>query len=267
MRCWKSSARGQQDTGEDSKLTVQLGQSRRARYHCRDKAVGEQIGCLGLLHRSTYRWMPRRFLSGDVTVIGKVPQPLATDRQQRGRQMADNFDTCLAFTLKAEGGYLDNPADPGGSTNMGITLATYRQWSDDPNLGTLQVQDMSERTARAIYRSLYWNPLRADALPAGLDLSVFDMGVNAGIWASARLLQRALGFTGEEVDGCVGPETLGAAAKCDARALVNDLAERQTAYYETLSDFPTFGTGWLNRTKARRSAALAMVENTATRSA
>ena len=181
--------------------------------------------------------------------------------------MADNFDTCLAFTLKAEGGYSDNPADPGGSTNMGITLATYRQWSDDPNLGTLQVQDMSERTARAIYRSLYWNPLRADALPAGLDLSVFDMGVNAGIWASARLLQRALGFTGEEVDGCVGPETLGAAAKCDARALVNDLAERQTAYYETLSDFPTFGTGWLNRTKARRSAALAMVENTATRSA
>lgn len=180
--------------------------------------------------------------------------------------MTDNFDTCLDFTLKAEGGYSDNPADSGGPTNMGITLATYRQWSDNPNLGALQVRDMSERTARAIYRSLYWNPLRADALPAGVDLSVFDMGVNAGIWASARLLQRALGFTGEEVDGCVGPETLGAAAKCDARTLVNDLAERQTTYYETLSDFPTFGTGWLNRTKARRDAALAMVENTATRS-
>ena len=109
--------------------------------------------------------------------------------------------------------------------------------------------------------------MRADALPAGLDLSVFDMGVNAGIWASARLLQRALDFTGEEVDGCVGPETLGATAKCDARALVNDLAERQAAYYEMLSDFPTFGIGWLNRTKARRDAALATVENTATRSA
>src|SRR5215475_12529181 len=96
-------------------------------------------------------------------------------------QMADDFDTCLAFTLKEEGGYSDDPADPGGATNMGITLATYRQWSDNPNLGPLQVQDMSERTARAIYRSLYWNPLRADALPAGVDLSVFDMGVNAGI--------------------------------------------------------------------------------------
>jgi lysozyme family protein len=104
--------------------------------------------------------------------------------------------------------------------------------------------------------------LRADALPPGVDLSVFDMGVNAGIWRSARLLQRALGFTGEEVDGSIGPETLAAAAKCNARALVDDLAERQAAYYRGLAEFPIFGTGWLNRTEARRSAALAMLEET-----
>jgi lysozyme family protein len=85
------------------------------------------------------------------------------------------------------------------------------------------------------------------------------MGVNAGIWASARLLQRALGFTGEEVDGSIGPETLGAAAKSDARSLVVDLAKRQAAYYRGLADFPTFGRGWLNRTRARRRAALAMI--------
>jgi lysozyme family protein len=142
---------------------------------------------------------------------------------------------------------------------MGITLATYREWSDDPAFGPTQVEDMTEPTARAIYRSLYWNPLRADALAIGLDLSVFDMGVNAGIWRSARLLQRALGFTGEEVDGCIGPETLGAAAKCDPCTLVTDLAERQAAYYRSPADFPIFGAGWLNRTEARRSAALAMI--------
>jgi Glycosyl hydrolase 108 len=99
--------------------------------------------------------------------------------------MADMFNACLAFTLREEGGYVDDPADPGGATNMGITLATYRQWSDDPALGPAEVRDMTLRIARAIYRSLYWNPLRADALPAGVDLSVFDMGVNAGIWRSA----------------------------------------------------------------------------------
>ena len=173
--------------------------------------------------------------------------------------MTDTFDACLAFTLHEEGGYVDDPADPGGATNMGITLATYRQWSDNPGLGSTQVQDMTARTARAIYRSLYWNPLRADALPMGVDLSVFDMGVNGGIWRSARLLQRGLGFTGEEVDGSIGPETLKAAAKCDPRTLVADLAERQAAYYRSLADFPTFGAGWLNRTEARRDAALAMI--------
>src|SRR5438045_2687647 len=70
-------------------------------------------------------------------------------------EMTDTFDACLAFTLREEGGYVDDPADPGGATNMGITLVTYRQWSENPNLGSAQVQDMTARTARAIYRSLY----------------------------------------------------------------------------------------------------------------
>src|SRR5215831_18639306 len=178
--------------------------------------------------------------------------------------MADMFDACLAFTLREEGGYVDDPNDPGGATNMGITLATYRQWSDDPGLGPAQVRGMTLRTARAIYRSLYWNPLRADALPAGVDLSVFDMGVNAGIWRSARLLQRALGFTGEEVDGSIGPETLAAADRFAARTLVNNLADWQTAYYRSLANFPIFGTGWFRRTEARRDAALAMIQSEAT---
>jgi lysozyme family protein len=177
--------------------------------------------------------------------------------------MADTFGTCLAFTLREEGGYVDNPADPGGATNMGITLATLRQYMDDPQLGATQVRDMTERTARAIYQALYWNPLRADALPCGVDLSVFDMGVNAGTWRSARLLQRALGFTGEEVDGCIGPITLSAVAKFDARELVDDLAERQAAFYRSLAEFSIFGEGWLNRCSARKEAALAMIEHEA----
>jgi len=177
--------------------------------------------------------------------------------------MADTFDTCVAFTLREEGGYVDNPADPGGATNMGITLATLRQYTDDSQLGATQVRDMPVRTARAIYQALYWNPVRADALPRGVDLSVFDMGVNAGTWRSARLLQHALGFTGDEVDGCIGPETLGAAAKSDPRALVDNLADRQAAFYRSLAEFPIFGDGWLNRCRARKEAALAMIEREA----
>jgi lysozyme family protein len=172
--------------------------------------------------------------------------------------MEANFDRCLAFTLQAEGGYVDDPADPGGATNMGITLATFRSWSDRPDAGATAVQDMGRRTAMAIYRMLYWNPLRADALPGGVDLSVFDFGVNAGIFGSARLLQRALGFSGDEADGCIGPITLGATDKANPQTLIDDLAERQVAYYRGLEDFPTFGNGWLARTQARRQAALAL---------
>jgi lysozyme family protein len=173
--------------------------------------------------------------------------------------VSDRFDECLAFTLRAEGGYVDNPSDPGGATNMGITLATLREWSDDPNLGIAQIMDIQLRTVRAIYRTQYWNPLRADALPVGVDLSVFDFGVNAGVWRSARVLQRALGFTGDEVDGCVGRQTLAAAANADPRLLVHNLAERQSAYYRGLADFPIFGQGWLTRTEERKTAALAMI--------
>jgi lysozyme family protein len=103
-----------------------------------------------------------------------------------------------------------------------------------------------------------------DALPPGVDLSVFDMGVNAGIWRSARQLQQALCFSGEEVDGSIGPETLAAVDRFDARTLVANLADRQTAYYRSLAKFPIFGTGWLGRTKARRDAALAKIEGART---
>jgi lysozyme family protein len=67
-----------------------------------------------------------------------------------------------------------------------------------------------------------------------VDLSVFEMGVDAGIWRSARLLQQALGFTGDEVDGSIGPKTLAAVERFDARTPVNNLADRQTAYYGVL---------------------------------
>jgi lysozyme family protein len=173
--------------------------------------------------------------------------------------LADYFYRCLAFTLQEEGGYVDDPADPGGATNMGITLTTFRSWSDEPSVGAVALQDMTRQTAMAIYRMLYWNPLRADALPPGVDLSVFDFGVNAGVFGSARLLQRAIGFSDNDVDGCIGPITLDAVSKADPRAVLNKLAMLQTSYYRSLEDFPTFGDGWLARTRARQQAALALV--------
>ncbi len=172
--------------------------------------------------------------------------------------MADLFAACLAFTLAQEGGNVDDPYDPGGATNMGITLATYRAWDHDPALGPANVQAMTEQTAAAIYGALYWNALQGPSLPPGVDLSAFDFGVNAGTRRSAELLQEAVGC--DPVDGCVGPETLRATLKADAAAVIDGLAERQAAFYRGLAEFDRYGQGWLDRTERRRQAAHAMLQ-------
>jgi lysozyme family protein len=173
--------------------------------------------------------------------------------------MADLFQECLNFTLVQEGGFVNDPHDPGGATNMGITLATYRCWDHDPALGPANVEAMSRQTAAALYQSMYWNTLGGQSLPAGTDLSTFDFGVNAGPRRSAELLQSALGFSGNQVDGCVGPETLRAAATADAMQVIEALAQRQADYYRGLAEFGRFGRGWLDRTERRKQAALAML--------
>ena len=178
--------------------------------------------------------------------------------------MANLFQQCLDFTLTQEGGFVDDPYDPGGATNMGITLATYRCWDHDTALGIANVRAMSRHTAATIYYAMYWNVLSGQWLPAGIDLSVFDFGVNAGPRCSAERLQAALGFAGEQLDGCIGQETLRAAAAANARQIIEAMAQGQADYYRGLATFDRFGQGWLDRTARRKQAALAMLAETET---
>lgn len=171
--------------------------------------------------------------------------------------MADFFAQCLSFTLTQEGGYVDDPYDPGGATNMGITLATLRHWTCDPALGPVAVQDMSRQTAASIYGAMYWNAVQGNSLPAGVDLTVFDFGVNAGPRVSSRLLQAVLGCA---EDGWIGPATLGLLVKSKPADVVNALAGRQSSFYRGLAEFNRYGNGWLARTERRRVAALAMIQ-------
>ncbi len=146
--------------------------------------------------------------------------------------MADTFAASLAFTLQQEGGFSDDPNDPGGATNYGITLGTLRTYTGNPDLGVADIQNISMDTVQAIYGADYWNRMRCDALPAGVDLMVFDHGVNAGTGRSAMVLQQALGLTGAAVDGSIGPHTLAAVGQVAPAALIHDLAGRQRASYQ-----------------------------------
>ncbi|WP_376097228.1 glycoside hydrolase family 108 protein [Roseomonas sp. CCTCC AB2023176] len=166
----------------------------------------------------------------------------------------DRFDRCLTVVLAEEGGFVNDPRDPGGATNMGITRATLSAFRD-AEASVEDVRDLTRAEAREIYRSRYWTPLRCEALPPGVDLSVFDFGVNAGPGRAARLVQRAAGVT---PDGSIGPITLAAIAARRPEDLIARFAEGRMEHYRSLSTFATFGRGWTNRTETVRREATAM---------
>lgn len=168
------------------------------------------------------------------------------------------LDDCLLFTLQEEGGFVDDPRDPGGATNMGVTLSTLRIWRNDPHLGVADVRALTRDTVTSIYGADYWNRLRCDAMPSGLDLMAFDFAVTAGTLRSARMLQAALGLPASAVDGSVGPDTLRIAQGCVRADVVGRLADSHAAYYRALPTFRVFGTGWLARTARRHATALRM---------
>ncbi|WP_349368527.1 glycosyl hydrolase 108 family protein [Salinarimonas sp.] len=174
--------------------------------------------------------------------------PTASDADAR-------FERSVTLVLELEGGYVDNPADPGGATNMGITLDTLRAWRHDPSLTAQDVKTLTEAEAKQIYRANYWDVMRCDDLPAGVDLSVFDFGVNAGPSRSVKLLQQLVGAT---QDGIMGPNTLAAVATKQPVPLIESFADGRLDYYKSLSTYSTFGRGWTNRTERVEQEALSM---------
>jgi lysozyme family protein len=182
----------------------------------------------------------------------QAPAPAKPAAQQDSAR----FDACMPFIFKAEGGYADNPADPGGPTNYGITLATLRAYEGDPNLTAEDVKKLTPAVAREIYRTAYWNRMQCGALPAGLDLEVFDFGVNSGPAESVKTLQRLVGVT---QDGSVGPITLAAVRQFNVGDLIGRFAQARLAFYQSLN-MPEFEPGWATRVAQIQTAATKMLD-------
>lgn len=160
--------------------------------------------------------------------------------------MKSNFDRCLAEVLKHEGGYVDHPSDPGGETNMGISRRSY------PNEN---IKGMTRERAAFLYRRDFWNPVRGDDLPAGLDLVAFDAAVNSGVSRGAKWVQRALGVPD---DGKIGPATIAAAKKADVPAVIEKALANRLGFLMALKTWPTFGRGWKRRLDEVHGAAIKM---------
>jgi uncharacterized protein (TIGR02594 family) len=175
------------------------------------------------------------------------------------------FDIALAHVLEMEGGWTEDPYDPGGPTNLGITLATYAAWKRIPltadNFDELraELRTLDPATARTIYQARYWTPSSAAELPPALALMHFDASVNHGVGGGAHMLQQALGVA---VDGEIGPETLAAAHSRPLPATLDTYAALRLARYQALSTYWRFGRGWTNRVNATRKAADALLSHT-----
>lgn len=190
-----------------------------------------------------------------------------------------NFLACFNETESFEGGYVDNPHDPGGATLKGVTQAVYSAWLAQQHRPNAAVRWALDVDIQAIYRELYWNPVRGDDLYAGLDLVMVDYGWGSGPITAIEHMQRLLGVT---VDGKFGDETLHAIntwhgltdggahsivqpiagvemTPSVAQSLfINALCAERLAFFQRLPTWRYFGPGWTNRLTACRAKALEM---------
>lgn len=161
--------------------------------------------------------------------------------------MRENFEPSFYAVIKHEGGYVDHPKDPGGATNLGITIGTLSNWRGR-KATKAEVRALTIETVKPIYRANYWNEVKGDDLPSGVDYATFDFAVNSGPARAAIYLQNIVGAA---PDGKIGPLTVNAingyVERFGAAQLVSELCAARLAFLERLTGWTTFGKGWKSR--------------------
>lgn len=178
----------------------------------------------------------------------------------------NEFEKCLGIVFGAEGGYVNDPVDRGGPTNMGVTAGTLKTAFERGIVQHHNVKILTRSEAAKIYEVMYWGPSKAPQMPWPLNLLHFDAAVNHGLGGAGRQLQntlnRILGDGTVTVDGSVGPKTLAALKPCltkpeNVRAVCLTLLEVRKAYFLRIVERDErqkrFLKGWMNRlAKLRR---------------
>lgn len=167
---------------------------------------------------------------------------------------ASTFPDALKLVLAHEGGYVNHPKDPGGATNFGVTQRTYNAWRKSQGQPTNDVRKIGPDEVAAIYKRQYWDAVRGDDLPPGLDYAEFDYAVNSGPSKAVKDLQR---IVGSRADGIMGANTLAAVLRREPAGIVRELCDRRMAFLKSLKHWPTFKKGWTRRVNDVRAKALA----------
>jgi lysozyme family protein len=168
--------------------------------------------------------------------------------------MKDNFDSALEAVLHHEGGFVNHPADPGGMTNLGVTKKVWEEWVGH-DVDESAMRALTPEIVGPMYKAKYWDKIKGDDLPSGVDYAVFDAAVNSGPGRAAKWLQSCVGV---EPDGGIGPKTLAAVLSFDPADLVEDYAKRRLSFLMDLPHWDTFGKGWGRRVAAVQTVAATM---------
>lgn len=174
--------------------------------------------------------------------------------------MQTRAEICIQRGFIHEGGFVDHPHDPGGATNLGITLATFRRYIKPK--GT--VEDLKRLTiaqATIVYKRQYWDVANCDLLPIGLDYAVYDFVINSG---ASRAVKELQGLLGIPVDGKVGPVTIQASKVPPIEELIKRYCDERIKFMKVIRNkktkkllWETFGRGWARRVAEVQAKAIA----------
>jgi lysozyme family protein len=167
----------------------------------------------------------------------------------------DNWEKCFALVLKNEGGYVDNPSDPGGATNLGCTKAVWEQYVGH-SVTKDDIKALTPSDVMPLYKAKYWDTINGDELPEGVDYAVFDFAINSGPSRAAKTLQSVLSTN---PDGQIGPATLRAIEASNPREVATAVCEARLAFLQSLPTYGTFGKGWSRRVSEVEQTAFNMV--------
>jgi lysozyme family protein len=166
------------------------------------------------------------------------------------------FEDCLTRILKHEGGFVNDPLDSGGRTNLGVTQKVWEEWLGHP-VTEADMKALTPQKIAPMYKLKYWNPSYCEVLPKGLDYVVFDFAVNAGTGRSVKTLQQAIGCV---ADGVIGPKTMAAINDANPKDLIAKFSDARADFYQGIvarkPDQARFIKGWLNRVEESRKLAL-----------
>lgn len=161
--------------------------------------------------------------------------------------MRESWDAAFKATLKHEGGFVNHPKDPGGMTNLGVTRRVWEEWTGK-KASEAEMRSLTPEKVKPLYKALYWDKIRGDDLPPGVDFVIYDFAVNSGPSRAVRTAQK---ITGTKQDGVIGPNTMAKIdAYCetyDAETFVITYQDERLAFLQSLSTFSTFGKGWTRR--------------------